>query len=703
MFTRIVLLIALAFAAVISCSSAAGDRNWAFGTNGVRKTTFATSGSATAGVFQPDGKFLVIGWQFRSGTGTDFRIVRVGANGALDSSFGSNGVAFVAVSTRDDQALGIALQSDGKIIVVGSSRNSTAISDFAIVRLNENGSLDTSFGINGVAVTSVRPFDDIAYDVTIQVDGKIVVCGESGNNGTKTFGLVRYLTNGTLDTAFSDDGITTVDFPGGPSTCSAVRIQTENKIVATGNVGFGDFSASGFGFVRLNIDGSVDSTFGADGTRIVEVRNSTRRQNAPNDLLILPDGRILAAGSTLSDSPDSFDFAATRLTPDGSLDSSFASSGLLIVPFSGSATDGANTILPLPDGSFFLGGYANGGANLDFALARFSPNGTTDLRFGVNGRVVTPLTDQAELIHALRLDESGRILAGGMNNFETTMISYQNNGLRDFDFDGDKISDISIFRPSNGQWWLNRSTAGTITHTFGNSADVLTPGDFTGDGKTDVAIFRPSNGEWFVLRSEDFSFYSFPFGASNDIPVPADYDGDGKTDAAVFRPSDATWYIQRSSGGTTIQTFGAATDFPVPADYDGDGKTDIAIFRPSNGQWWLNRSTAGLIVHTFGTSTDKNIQGDYTGDGKTDVAIFRPSTGEWFVLRSEDASFYSFPFGANGDLPAPGDYDGDGKTDAAVFRPSSATWYLQRSTAGLLIQNFGASTDVPVPNVVVRP
>ncbi|MBK8146704.1 MAG: hypothetical protein IPK58_00410 [Acidobacteria bacterium] len=156
-FTRIVLLIALAFAAVISCSSAAGDRNWAFGTNGVRKTTFATSGSATAGVFQPDGKFLVIGWQFRSGTGTDFRIVRVGANGALDSSFGSNGVAFVAVSTRDDQALGIALQSDGKIIVVGSSRNSTAISDFAIVRLNENGSLDTSFGINGVAVTSVRP------------------------------------------------------------------------------------------------------------------------------------------------------------------------------------------------------------------------------------------------------------------------------------------------------------------------------------------------------------------------------------------------------------------------------------------------------------------------------------------------------------------------------------------------------------------
>ncbi|MBK7705878.1 MAG: VCBS repeat-containing protein [Acidobacteria bacterium] len=92
-----------------------------------------------------------------------------------------------------------------------------------------------------------------------------------------------------------------------------------------------------------------------------------------------------------------------------------------------------------------------------------------------------------------------------------------------------------------------------IVHTFGNSSDILTPGDFTGDGKSDVSIFRPSSGEWFVLRSEDSSFYSFPFGANGDVPVPADYDGDGKTDAAVFRSSNSTWYIQRSSGGTTIQ------------------------------------------------------------------------------------------------------------------------------------------------------
>ncbi len=274
-------------------------------------------------------------------------------------------------------------------------------------------------------------------------------------------------------------------------------------------------------------------------------------------------------------------------------------------------------------------------------------------------------------------------------------------GRAPFDFDGDARTDISIFRPSNGQWWLNRSTAGTIVYTFGNSSDRLTPGDFTGDGKTDVAIFRPSTGEWFVLRSENSTFYSFPFGVNGDVPVPGDYDGDGKTDAAVFRPGNSTWYVQRSTGGTTNVQFGSSGDRPVASDYDGDGKTDIAIFRPASGQWWLNRSTLGVIAVTFGASTDKQVPGDYTGDGKSDVALWRPSTGAWFVLRSENFTYYSSQFGANGDVPVPGDYDGDGRFDTAVFRPSNSTWYLQRSTAGVLIQAFGAASDTAVPAAFV--
>jgi cytochrome c peroxidase len=268
------------------------------------------------------------------------------------------------------------------------------------------------------------------------------------------------------------------------------------------------------------------------------------------------------------------------------------------------------------------------------------------------------------------------------------------------DFDGDRKTDISIFRPSNGEWWYSRSSdAQTAALQFGTGTDRVVPADFSGDGKTDVAVFRPSSGEWFILRSEDNSFYSIPFGANGDIPAPGDFDADGKADLAVFRPSTATWFIQESTQGTVIQQFGANGDIPTVGDYDGDGKADIAIFRPSNGQWWLNRSAGGVIATTFGISTDKPVAADFTGDGKTDIAFYRPSSGEWFVLRSEDSSFYSVPFGISTDVPAPGDYDGDGKADTAVFR--SGTWYINRSTSGLLISSFGSAGDTPAPAAFV--
>jgi sugar lactone lactonase YvrE len=287
----------------------------------------------------------------------------------------------------------------------------------------------------------------------------------------------------------------------------------------------------------------------------------------------------------------------------------------------------------------------------------------------------------------------------------TALIRNYNASRRaKFDFDADNKTDLSIFRSGVSEWWYLRSSTGEpVALRFGLDSDRLTPGDFTGDGKTDIAIWRPDSGEWFVLRSEDNSYFSFPFGTSGDVPCPADYDGDGRADAAVFRPSESTWYISRSSDfGTLIIQFGNSGDKPVAADYDGDGKADIAIFRPSDGSWWyVQSSNAQFKVYRFGVSTDKPVQGDYTGDGKADIAVFRPSTGEWYFQRSEDNSYFSVPFGAAGDIPAPGDYDGDDRFDTAVFRPSNGDWYIQRSSAGILITNFGASGDRPIPNSFV--
>jgi cytochrome c peroxidase len=266
------------------------------------------------------------------------------------------------------------------------------------------------------------------------------------------------------------------------------------------------------------------------------------------------------------------------------------------------------------------------------------------------------------------------------------------------DFDGDRKTDISIFRPVSGEWWYQRSSNNQVpAFQFGTGTDKIVPADYTGDGKTDVAVFRPATGDWLILRSEDNSYYSFPFGASGDVTAPADFDADGKADPAVFR--SGVWYIQASTEGVLIRQFGQTGDIPQTGDYDADGKADLAVFRPSQGEWWINRSSLGLFAVQFGTSTDKPLAQDFTGDGKTDIAFWRPADGNWFILRSEDTSYYAFPFGVSTDIPAPGDYDGDGRADAAVFR--SGVWYINRSTSGLLITNFGTGGDYPAPAAFV--
>ncbi|HVE58033.1 MAG TPA: FG-GAP-like repeat-containing protein [Pyrinomonadaceae bacterium] len=309
---------------------------------------------------------------------------------------------------------------------------------------------------------------------------------------------------------------------------------------------------------------------------------------------------------------------------------------------------------------------------------------------------------RASVIAGAAADALGNPSLASTSSDNTVTVSIPNRSQL-FDFDGDRKTDISIFRPSSGEWWYSKSSNNqTAVLQFGLSTDKLVPTDFTGDGKTDIAVWRGSTGEWFILRSEDNSFYSIPFGAAGDIPAVGDFDGDGRGDLTVFRPSTSTWYIQRSSGGFAIQQFGIEGDVPVVGDYDGDGRSDLAIFRPAVGEWWYTRSSDGQIAAAqFGSSTDKPVQGDYTGDGKTDIAFWRPSTGEWFVLRSENGNYFSVPFGTSGDTPAAGDYDGDGKFDFAVFRSSQSTWYIQATTAGTLITTFGSAGDVAVPAAFV--
>ncbi len=273
------------------------------------------------------------------------------------------------------------------------------------------------------------------------------------------------------------------------------------------------------------------------------------------------------------------------------------------------------------------------------------------------------------------------------------------------DYDGDGMSDVSVWRPSTGVWYVSHSATPTyLIQTFGIPTDTITPGDYDGDGKTDLAVWRPSDGVWhFYSRS---IYTANQFGTAGDVPVAADYDGDGRTDIAVWRPATGVWYIRNSfdSRGTsfTIQTFGLSGDIPVPEDFDGDGKADLAVYRPSEGVWYLLKSTEGFAAIQFGLNGDYPAQADYDGDGRSDLGIFRPSTGVWYLYRSQEG-ITSLQFGLTGDIPSVGDYDGDGKYDVAVFRPATGIWYLNRSSAGFSASQFGLNGDRPVESGYLPP
>jgi hypothetical protein len=274
---------------------------------------------------------------------------------------------------------------------------------------------------------------------------------------------------------------------------------------------------------------------------------------------------------------------------------------------------------------------------------------------------------------------------------------------REFDFDGDGQADVSVFRPSNGKWYVARSSGGFSSVTWGQAGDKAVSADYDGDGRNDFTVYR--GGEWWRLRSATYTFDKVVYGYSTDIPVPADFDGDGRSDVAVYRPSTGHWYwIHSSNGSAGLVHFGVDGDIPLPADYDGDGRADLNVFRPSNGTWYRkNSSNGGYVVRAFGVSGDKPVIADFDGDRKADLAVWRPADGKWYMLRSADSSYAVRHFGVAGDIPAPGDFDGDGRTDISVYRPSEGMWYRINSLNGAFVMmHYGVLGDDPVPSYYVQ-
>jgi (2Fe-2S) ferredoxin len=280
------------------------------------------------------------------------------------------------------------------------------------------------------------------------------------------------------------------------------------------------------------------------------------------------------------------------------------------------------------------------------------------------------------------------------------------------DFDGDGKADPSVFRPSTGVWYMNRSTAGFNAAQLGISTDVITPADFDGDDKTDLAVWREApagSATFYILQSSTSTLRIELLGQTGDKAVSVgDWDGDGKADTSVYRDSavgsQSSFYYRGSlnnpAGNITYLPWGTTGDRPMRGDFDGDGKSDAAIFRPSDSLWYIRlSSTSALRVDNWGLATDKFVPADYDGDSKTDLAVFR--NGVWYVKQSSNGAAAYYNWGLATDVLVPADYDGDGKADAAIYR--NGAWYIRLSgTSALSVVNFGLTTDRPAAAAFVQ-
>ncbi len=725
------LLFAILFlGAAVEIFAAAGDLDWTFGNDGLVMTD---NGSDSEGVtkmlVQPDGKIIAVGYSHINQNATRRSvIVRYNPNGSIDASFGSGGRIII----QSIEPGSVTLQTDGKIVYCGI-RNVFPFG-FFVARFNADGSLDTTFAGVGYTTADLRGTGDRAHSVQIQTDGKIVVGGTSlrpPNNNLEDFALARFNADGSLDTTFDGDGkvFTEIIAQNQNGYFADMVIQPDGKILA---VGSRDGSVVGqIVMIRYNSNGSLDTTFDGDGmvfTGFDPEPPSTQTGAYANSAILQPDGKIVLGGTAFISGDNSFTRpAAVRYNTDGSLDSSFGNGGKAIIVLSGVSGSSGNAVAIQADNKLVIGGTAYVSNATDAMLMRLNANGSLDTTFSGDGvnLIVSP-TNRTAVSNAVVIQPGGKIVIGGyvswtgseflLARFESSTCTVNCAPRREViaDFDGDGKTDLSVFRDPN--WFINPSSANNpnayTTTQFATNPTNLTPLDFDGDGKSDIAVWRTNQfnniAAFLILRSSTNTFRETLFGLTGDDPrVAGDWDFDGRADAAVYRAAanageQSYFYYIPSSAPETLVTipWGTAGDVAARGDFDGDGQADAAVFRPSNGVWYVRRTSNGQpIFQPWGIAGDKLVSGDFDGDLKTDFTVYRD--GIWYVLQSSNNQPRYVSWGISGDKVVAGDYDGDGKTDFAVWR-AGVYYIMQNSNSQAAYYNFGLPSDIPVASAFVR-
>ncbi|MEO8763563.1 MAG: T9SS type A sorting domain-containing protein [Ginsengibacter sp.] len=616
-----------------------GSSDLTYGNNGISVSVAIHNCHAA---IQTDGKVVVGGYKINPNTSylnpTDFALARFNTDGNLDNTFGGNGIVTTEFG-QDDAINSIGIQIDGKIIVAGSSIESSYHNSgfIALARYNTDGNLDTNFGVNGIVKSDFGTLE-YGFSMAIQNNGKIVVAGLVDFVPI----VIRFNDDGALDSSFNGNAIQHVDFGTQSTYITSVSVQSDYKIIVGGSTGNG--SGAGFVLERFNLDGNIDSTFGQDGLQTTNFDASSYIST----VTIQNDGKILAVGYT-SDGMHT-NFAISRYRTNGEPDDTFNGDGKQITDF-GSSDDYAGSVAIQGDGKLVAMGSTTDGINSYVALARYNDDGSPDNSFDGDGILVDHLNEGDTHYTTTAIQSDGKIVSAGYTwngtNYDFAVVRYNQDGSLDNEFsdDGIKIIDfghaedkcrtmviqtdgkILVAGSSGDNFGMARiNTDGSLDNTFDEDGLVTT--DFgIMDSASSIAI--QSDGKLVVAGtvltrynadgSLDLTFngngiINIPFGNCNGVAIQ----NDGKI---VVVGGNGSCSIARFNGnGVPDNTFGEngvkyidlmdlrITGKSIALQQDGKIVIGGNFFYGSKGG-----SSASFALLRL--NTDGNLDDSFDGDG----------------------------------------------------------------------------------------
>ena len=410
--------------------AAEGDLDLTFGNGGKSFTNFAGNNGdyAFAVALPSNGRIIVAG---QTGVYPLFHsaLACYSKSGELDQTFGIGGTVTAALDQGGDGLFALALQPDGKILGAGSLIHDNWTTAFLLARFNSNGSLDTTFANQGVAITGFGDTSTEGRAVVLQPDGKIIVVGMSGAGSyseLNDFALARYNPNGSLDSTFGNGGKLKTHFPGVDNTGSnatAVALQSDGKIVV-GGAYKNEGTQRQFALARYNSSGSLDSTFGNGGLVTTSIGAGEAHAMA---MVLLPGGRIVLAGYSTA-GQHNHDFAMACYSSNGTLDLNFGNNGRVNTDFLGGSDDIAYDIAFQSDGKLLVAGRTGLYPAFDIALARYNGAGQLDSTFGIGGKVSSNFSS-SDTGYSVAIQADGKVVVAGIseptgNNFDFVVARY---------------------------------------------------------------------------------------------------------------------------------------------------------------------------------------------------------------------------------------------------------------------------------------